>query len=404
MIRAILLLILAAAAATLLGLAIAEHSGYVLIAWKGLRYESSLWVFLALIVAVWLALLCLRWLLRLLLVSGGLINPWSRRQRARRRQMAADKGLLDLIEGRWERAERHLALAAEGEKQPLMYYLGAARAAYRQGRVEQGEALLEKALRRQPQAELAVALAHAELQREHGDLAGAQETLQAMRERHPRHHLVLDQLQQTLVLRGDWAALLDLLPELRKARILQGEALQTLERRVWTARLQSAAGQGEQALQALTGAWQQLSSAQRQDVELQLAYASQLRALGAGDEAEELLRKALKQGYDQRLIRLYGQLRGRDPARQLQLAEGLLKDHPQDAQLLLALGRLCLQNGLWGKAREYFGISLDFERNAETCAELARLLASLGETEASNRLLLQLLDVQGQHLPALPQP
>ena len=404
MIRAILLLILAAAAATLLGLAIAEHSGYVLIAWKGLRYESSLWVFLALIVAVWLALLCLRWLLRLLLVSGGLINPWSRRQRARRRQMAADKGLLDLIEGRWERAERHLALAAEGEKQPLMYYLGAARAAYRQGRVEQGEALLEKALRRQPQAELAVALAHAELQREHGDLAGAQETLQAMRERHPHHHLVLDQLQQTLVLRGDWAALLDLLPELRKARILQGEALQALERRVWTARLQSAAGQGEQALQALTGAWQQLSSAQRQDVELQRAYASQLRALGAGDEAEELLRKALKQGYDQRLIRLYGQLRGRDPARQLQLAEGLLKDHPQDAQLLLALGRLCLQNGLWGKAREYFGISLDFERNAETCAELARLLASLGETEASNRLLLQLLDVQGQHLPALPQP
>ena len=43
-----------------LGLAVAEHSGYVLIAWKGLRYESSLWVFLLLIAlaaagAAWLA-------------------------------------------------------------------------------------------------------------------------------------------------------------------------------------------------------------------------------------------------------------------------------------------------------------------------------------------------------------
>jgi len=37
----IVFLVIAAAAA--LGLAIAEHSGYVLIAYKSFRYESSLW-------------------------------------------------------------------------------------------------------------------------------------------------------------------------------------------------------------------------------------------------------------------------------------------------------------------------------------------------------------------------
>ncbi|WP_137974645.1 heme biosynthesis HemY N-terminal domain-containing protein [Pseudomonas sp. F(2018)] len=408
MIRAALLLILVVAAATALGLAIVEHSGYVLIAWKGLRYESSLWVFLLLIVVGVLLLWTLRWLVRLLLVSGGLVNPWSRRQRGRRQQLAADKGLLDLIEGRWERAVRHLRLAAEGERQPLMYYLGAARAAHKLGRVEESEELLEHALQRQPQAELAIALTHAELQREQGNLQGALDTLQAMRERHPRHHLVLEQLQRTLLERGDWAALLDLLPELRKAKVLEGEALAELEHKVWIARLHAAGeqglNQGEVALQPLTAAWQQLSSAQRQDVELLLAYAGQLRALGAQEEAEEVLRKALKQGYDARLMRLYGQLRGRDPARQLQTAEGLLKQHPQDPLLLLSLGRLCLQNGLWGKAREYFEISLEFSRSAETCAELARLLASQGDVEGSNRLLQEMLVLQGQRLPQLPQP
>ena len=378
MIRAALLLVLVVAAATALGLAIVQHSGYVLIAWKGLRYESSLWVFLLLIVVTVLLLWTLRWLVRLLLVSGGLVNPWSRRQRGRRQQLAADKGLLDLIEGRWERAVRHLRLAAEGERQPLMYYLGAARAAHKLGRVEESEELLEQALRRRPQAELAIALTHAELQRDQGNLQGALDTLQAMRERHPRHHLVLEQLQRTLVERGDWAALLDLLPELRKTKVLEGEALAELERKVWIARLQAAGeqglNQGEVALQPLTAAWQQLSSSQRQDAELLLAYAGQLRALGAQEEAEEVLRKALKQGYDARLMRLYGQLRGRDPARQLQTAEGLLKQHPQDPLLLLSLGRLCLQNGLWGKAREYFEISLEFSRSAETCAEQALAL------------------------------
>lgn len=408
MIRAVLLLLLVVAGATALGLAIAEHSGYVLIAWKGLRYESSLWVFLLLLLLAWLLLRGLRGLIRLGLVSGGLLNPWSRRQRGRRQQLAADKGLLDLIEGRWERAVRHLSLAAEGERQPLMYYLGAARAAHKLGRMEQSEALLEQALRRQPQAELAIALTHAELQREQGDLDGALNTLQAMRERHPQHHQVLEQLQRTLVERGDWAALLELLPELRKGKVLQGEALVELERRVWIARLQAAGeqglGQGEAALQPLTGAWQQLSAAQRQDPELLLAYAGQLRALGAQEEAEEVLRKALKQGYDGRLVRLYGQLRGRDPARQLQTAEALLKQQPQDPLLLLSLGRLCLINGLWGKAREYFEISLEFSRSAETCAELARLLASQGDVARSNQLLQETLALQGRSLPELPQP
>ena len=39
--------------------------------------------------------------------------------------------------------------------------------------------------------------------------------------------------------------------------------------------------------------------------------------------------------------------------------------------------------------REYFEISLEFSRSAETCAELARLLAQLGDTESSNRLFQQ---------------
>lgn len=408
MIRAILLLLLVVAATTLLGLAIAEHSGYVLIAWKSFRYESSLWVFFLLIVLAWLLVWGVRWLWRLLGVSGGLINPWSRRNHGKRQQLAADKGLLDLAEGRWERAVRHLQRAAEGERQPLMHYLGAARAAQQLGDYEQSDGFLERALQRQPQAELAIALTHAELQQARGESAAALETLQVMRQRHPQHRQVLRQLQSLLLARADWSALLDLLPELRKGKVLSNEELATLERQVWQGRLlaagQAGLDQGEAALQPLTAAWQQLSSAQRSEPELLLAYATQLQYLGAQEEAEEVVRKGLKQAYDSRLVQLYGVLRGRDPARQLQAAEALLKQHPQDALLLLCLGRLCLQNSLWGKAREYFEISLEFSRRAETCAELARLLGHLGELEKSNQLFQEGLSLLDQQLPNLPLP
>src|SRR6218665_1662194 len=166
--RVLLILLLLIAAGVLISLAVVEHPGYVLIAYKNFRYESSLWATVALIAAIALTVYLLRLLLSLVFVSGGVVNPWSRRNRKRRVQLASEQGLLDLAEGRWARAVRHLQRAAEGEQQPLIYYLGAARAANELGDYEQSDSFLEKALERQPHAELAIALAHAELQQARG--------------------------------------------------------------------------------------------------------------------------------------------------------------------------------------------------------------------------------------------
>lgn len=395
------------AAAACIGLAIAEDSGYVLIAYKSFRYESSLWATLALVMVLWLLVWGIKLLVELLTTSTGLVNPWSRRNRSRRVQIAIEQGQMDLAEGRWASAQKHLARAAEAERQPLLYYLGAARAANELGRYEESDRLLERALERQPQAELAIALSHAQLQVDRADTEGALVTLQAMHERHPHNVQVLRQLQRLHQQRGDWAALIRLLPELRKDKVLPANELAELERRAWGHNLSLAAQretEGEAGLQALQRAWQQLTSAQRQEPALVLAYAEQLRQLGAQAEAEEVLRGALKRNYDSHLVRLYGLLRGSDPVKQLQTAEGWLKAHPGDASLLLTLGRLCLQNSLWGKARDYFESSLKIERNPETCAELARLLAQLGDTGRSNQLFQEGLNMLDERLLALPLP
>lgn len=404
----LLLLLAVAAGLYLLSLAIEADRGYVLFAYQGFRYQSGLWAFLGLLLVVVLLYYLLKLTLRLLLSSTRLANPWSRLHRNRRVRLASEQGMLDLAEGRWARAQRQLTRAAEADSQPLMYYLGAARAANKLGEYEQSDALLERALNRQPQAELAIALTHAELQRNRGDSEAALQTLQAMRERHPGHHLVLRQLQRLYLQRQEWSALLGLLPELRKEKALPAAELDELERETWRGRLAEVgdAGleQGEAALSSLHKAWNHLSASLRHEPELIATYVEQLRRLGAQQEAEEVLRSALKRGYDSRLARFYGVLRGADPARQLQTAEHWLKQHPQDPALLLTLGRLSLQNQLWGKARDYFESSLKLERHPETCAELARLLAQLGELERSNQLLLESLGLLHQGLPSLPQP
>jgi len=405
--RLYVIVFVAIAAAVGLGLGIAKHPGYVLIDYPHVfRYESGLWSTLAALVALVVLVFVLWALLSLVLVSAGVVNPWSGRNRERRVQVAIEQGQLDLAEGRWAAAQRNLHRAAEGERQPLLYYLGAARAANELGRHEDSDNLLERALERQPQAELAVALTHAQLQNDRGDVEGARTTLETMRERHPGNVQVLRQLQRLHQQRGDWTAVIHLLPELRKSKAVTAAELTDLEHRAWGQNLTlvSSREEGEAALHALKRAWEQLSAGQRQEPALVLAYAEQLRQLGAQADAEAVLRGALKRDYDSHLARLYGLVVGSDPAKQLQTAEGWLKQHADDSSLLLTLGRLSLQNSLWGKARDYLENSLRLQRNPEACAELARLLARLGETDRSNQLFQEGLGLLDERLLALPLP
>ncbi len=397
--RVLLWLVLIAAVVGGIVWAIQQGPGYLLVAYNGFRFESSLWVGLALLGLLWLSLYLVRRLLQMLLAAAGLANPWSGRHRNRRARKAAELGFVDLLEGRWERARRHLERAAGAAEQPLIYFLGAARAAQKLGEIEDCDLLLERALDAQPTAELAVALTHAQLLEERGDSVAAVQTLQVMQQRYPRHVQVLRQLQALLQRRSDWSALLGLLPELRKSKALSSAELTALERLVWRERLLLAGQGATESASGLQEAWQQLSAAQRQEPELLLAYAEQLGRLGMAEEAEGLLRKAIKQQFDPGLVRLYGLLRGRDPLQQLHAAESWLTAHPQDPQLLLCLGRLCVQAELWGKARDYFEASLRFQRDPQTCVELARLLADMGEVERSNALLQEGFVLLDQHLP-----
>ena len=71
---------------------------------------------------------------------------------------------------------------------------------------------------------------------------------------------------------------------------------------------------------------------------------------------------------------------------------------------MLCLGRLALRNKLWGQARDYFESSHRLRPSAEACAELARLLFSLGERELSAQYYREGLLLRESNLPDLPLP
>ena len=84
------------------------------------------------------------------------------------------------------------------------------------------------------------------------------------------------------------------------------------------------------------------------------AYLRALLTIGNSAEALSLLTKFIKHQWSDRLVALLGYIDNPEAAEQILLLEGWVKDRPNNVNLMLTLGRLCLRNKLWGKAREYF--------------------------------------------------
>ena len=365
--------IVALVAAVLLGLVLVEEPGYVLIslgAWS-LETTLSLLVFALLLgfAALYLVLRFFAGLRR----APQRLQQWDRRRKALRARNAHNRGLIELSEGNWSGAEKRLLKHVEDSDNPLMNYLAAARAAQQQGAHERRDHYLRLAHRGVPAADIAVGLTQAELQIAHRQMEQALATLTHLRTIAPRHGYVLKMLMRLYERLQDWEHLRDLLPELRRRSVLSVDEADRLEIRLHSELLARAARDHD--LEHLRDAWKRVPRRLIHDTGLVLTYATHLHGLGEDAAAETQLRGALKREWDDRLVDLYGRLGGADVAAQLGHAEDWLRSHERNPVLLLALGRLALRAGLWGKARGYLEASVGTAPTVESY----QLLGSLAE-------------------------
>ncbi|MEN8169251.1 MAG: heme biosynthesis protein HemY [Pseudomonadota bacterium] len=354
-----------------------QDPGYVLINYSGWSIESSLSLFLLTIsIAFFVFYLLMRLLFGTLHIPAR-IAYWRRHRSALRARSATNRGLLALAEGSWPRAERFLSHHAGNSETPLLNYLGAARAAQKQGADGRRDLYLSQAIKSMPDAELAVGLTQAEVQLSSDQAEHALATLRHLRTIAPKHAYVLHLLRKIYERLESWDDLLELIPELVRQNIIKSKEADTLKHRVYHHRLLLAGGR----LDTLQNCWNQIPKALHDSSDLLHDYAQLLIELGAHSSAEQYLQKFLKKQWAPALIRLYGQVKGDNPAQQLSTAEKWLKEYEHHPEQLLAVARICFHNKLWGKGRSYLEASIGFEPRAESYCELGQLLDQLGEKE-----------------------
>ncbi len=403
--RMFLLILLALLAGVGLIAVIETDPGYVLVAYRNYTVETSLWVGILVLLLFTLVVYFALRLLRRLVGGQASLAGWVDGRRTRAASRLTTRGLISFTEGNWERARRQLLRGAEASEAPLPNYLMAARASYHLGENDRVREYLGAAEAAESEAGIAVELTHAELRLQAGQYEQALATLVRARRNAGRHPHVLDLLHQAYLGLKDWPALVQLLPELKKYKVLGAEECTALERQVYIGLLTDAAvGAADSQGESLRTAWQQVPSALKQDEEVLCRYVEILVREGFHTAADKVIRRVLKQSWSSPLVRQYAAVQLEDPAGQLAHAEHWLQEHHDDAELQLCLGRLSARNKLWGKAREYFENAHELKATPEVCAELGRLLLGLGEPRVAGAYYREGLELSEPGLPQLPLP
>ncbi|MEH6583067.1 MAG: heme biosynthesis HemY N-terminal domain-containing protein [Halioglobus sp.] len=377
--------------------------GYVLVAYGNYTVETSLWVgSLVLLLFTAVVYLSVR-LLRRVLGGKSSISSWLGGRKTRQGVHLTNRGLINFIEGNWSKSRRQLLRGAKGNEAPLLNYLIAARASYQLNEADKMREYLGAAEDSETDAGVAVEITQAEMKLGAQQYEQALATLVRARRNAGRHPHVLSLLRKVYEGLKDWQSLADLLPELRKYKVVPENELSELERQVHTELFQLAASTDTNT-DGLKKHWAKVPTDLQKPAALGQVYLRLLIERGAHEEAAKIIVRSLKQAWSSELANLYGYVALPNLAKQLAQAESWLATHEKDAQLQLCLGRLSARNQLWGKARDYFENSYKLERSAETCAELGRLLAGLGEERVSAAYFREGLLLKESGLPELPMP
>jgi HemY protein len=352
--------------------------GYVRFAFGDWRVETSLLLYAVLLLLAFIVAFVALRMLQHTLALPAYVRAYRARRRRDRAQAALAGAVQAWLEGRYARAEKEAARAFAGGAAPGLAAVVAARAAHELGEPEHRELWIGRA--QEEGLRGAALLSRAVMALGERDYGTARDALRSLQGSGARQIATLRLLLRAERGLRNWEEVLRLTAQLAKRdAIAPGVAEEYRVQAQVELLAQAAADRG-----ALEERWRKVPSRERAIARIAAAAARHALPLGLAALGREALEQALAAEWSPSLAALYGGLpdmeaaaRAAEARTRIERAERWLLEHEGDAQLLAALGRLCMHAELWGKAQSYLETSLSFGESRATHLELARLLDRL---------------------------
>jgi len=391
--RQLLWFIVIAALATVAAMFLRHDAGYVVVVTPPYRIEISLTMAVAGIVVAFLVVHALLRLVSHTLRMPAQVSLLRKHWRQNRGREALRGSMQMLLEGRYGKAQKLARRAYELEEAPALAALTAARAAHQMRDGEERDRWLERAAGAPGDSLEARLATRAELLLDERRFEEARAVLRELDAKGPKQVATMRLLMRAEQGLQHWEEVLRIVRLLAKRDALAPETAETLRVTATVETLKRKAID----LETLQAFWSDLPSTERREPRIAATAARQFLALGGCKQAHRVLTDVLSRQWDPALMLLFAECQDENTLERIEQAERWLKERPHDASLLLALGKLCAYQELWGKAQSYLEASLSQTASRATHLELARLFDRMGRESDAN---LHYRAATDQSLPA----
>ncbi|TFW28014.1 heme biosynthesis protein HemY [Massilia horti] len=381
-----LLLWLVALMAAAIGIAVTArfNPGNVVLFYPPHRIDMSLNLFVVLAALLFLVLYYLVRVVRSTLRMPERVAAY----RQRKREREGNKGLRDalkaLFEGRFGHAEKAAMRAAELPENAGLAALIGARAAHRMREPARRDSWLAGTVHDNA-LKTARLMTMTELLVDDHQPEAALEAVAELNASGQRHIHALQWSMKANQQARNWPEVLRLVRTLDKRKALHPALSARLREMSYEALLSEGAHDAE----SIRRVWAGVPASDRTKPYIAARAASAFNARGLHEEARVIAEEALKAEWDERVVRAYREAAGPagSPAllAQIESCEAWLKERPNDAELALTLGALCLRQKLWGKAQRYLEQALSDADDAQQVRvahlKLAQMHEALGQQE-----------------------
>jgi HemY protein len=345
--RVVWLLIVVSAAVGVALLLRAGH-GNVAILWPPYRIDLSVNLAVLILIALFLLLHLLFGALSGALNLPGRVREYRERRQREKALLGLRDSLLAFLEGRFGRAERLAKGALADESLAGAAALIGARAAHQMRETERRDQWIESAVpfksveqaRRTIEAEIAL--------EDHrpSDALDALAALQAGRQRHIHGFRLALRAHERL---GNWSEVLEHVRQLERRAAIEPMAAQVARTHALRAMLEAAGDDRETVRRTID----EIPAPEREIDEVAHAVVRALLRSGQHEPAARIVEQTLGKRHDPELVAMWPELEAIPRRKRIAAAEGWLQRWGEQPALLVALGRLCAAEALWGKAEEF---------------------------------------------------
>lgn len=380
MIRLIIIFILIGAG-LYAGTQFSGQQGYVLISIANKTIEMSVTTLVLIIVALLAALFGLEYLIKKVLRASSATWNWFGVRKLKRARKDTNDGMVLLLEGDWLGAEKKVLRSAKHHDMPLLCYLIASEAAQGSGNRVKRDQYLELASEQQD-SKLAVALTRAKLLVSDGQYDLALITLDELQSDNPDNPITLDLLKVTYQNLDKWQLLTQLLPKLKKAKLIQQQEFDELNLTAQCGAMKEISEQ--QGSEGVLTHWNRLPRKTKQEPTLILCLVKQLIARKADSQAYIIVRDSLKKYQSDDLYHIIAEMNLPDIHPAIVLLQAALQKNGNNAAAHSTLAQLLMRQEKWPEAQQHLEDALKQRPHVSDYAYLADVLEKQQLTQAAN--------------------